>query len=552
MRRAALKQALIQALIHSWLVCALLLHATSSAWAADVQADVSRRCSNMARPHEDIVDAATIVTSAGLHLREGAMPAYCELTGYIAPHQEFELRLPTTTWNGKYAQVGCGGACGSPVTWLCDDLIRRGYACMAPDLGHFSGDGQDRLWARNNLQAQIDFGFRGVHVASIAGKTLAERFYGKPPRLAYFMGGSTGGRLGLILAQRFPWDFNGIIAGMPVLYPAGTALTTLWIAKHFNDQNGYRVLPDADVRLLHDAVLKRCEMNDGVKDGLIGDPRDCDFDAASLLCKGAKTVDCLSTAQLTAVQKIYAGPKDSAGRKLFFPAMMLGSELEWINGYYNAKRFEKVAADLRNAYFLPAAGSDWKGEDFNWDVDYKRLDMAESFSGAANPDLRRAKTAGVKIIMMGAWADEAVFPAQITDYYDTVSAVLGGVKSTQDFFRLFMIPGRNHAGGNGAADSVDWLSYLETWVEQGMAPDVIVGARLKSNTPSYDQVIKDGRVEKSGLTLWFGAGLGVYSTDLGRDADFTRPIFPYPLRTRYKGGGDVNDWRSYTAAPPRK
>ena len=516
--------------------------------AAAAQRNSGTQCTSLVGDYQGIGDAPTQVLSASLVEAAGEIPAYCEVTGYIAPYQSFELRLPVEGWNGKYAQVGCGGMCGAPVPWLCDDPLIRGYACMAPDLGHRSGN--DSNWARDNLQARMDFGFRGVHVAAVAGKALTERFYGQAPRLSYFLGSSTGGRLAMIEAQRFPWDFNGILSGVPILNQTGDQMTIMWTALAFGGQKGQPVITPDDARMLHEAVLERCDMNDGFQDRLIGDPRDCNFDPGVLLCGGAKTPGCLTQEQLAAVRKIYSGPVNSKGEPLYAGGMELGSELFWTNGYYETLRYNNSVDRFRNFAFFPSPPPNWKPENFNWDEDYKRLGLTESFYGASNPDLRKAKAAGAKVIMFGAWGDEAVFPRNIVDYYESVTRLMGGPEKPLDFFRLFMIPGMNHAGGDGvwAADSIDWFTHLEAWVEKNQAPDVVVGAHLRSHA-TRAQAMAGMRSVKPGSTLRRSADGRVYSTNLARDAEFTRPIYPYPLRTKYKGSGDPNDaanWKQVT------
>jgi hypothetical protein len=511
------------------------LHAQTSA-NADSTRSTQLSCTRMQADYPGIPDARTQISAATIRDAAGEIPSYCELKGYIAPSQQFELRLPLK-WNGKYAQVGCGGMCPGPTAWLCDDPVRRGYACMAPDLGHISGADSD--WARDNLQARMDFGFRGTHVAAVAGKSLAGTFYGKAPKWSYFLGSSTGGRLGMVEAERFPQDFNGILSGVPILNQTGDQLAIMWSSLLFRDKSGRPIFTEADIHHLHDAVLARCDAKDGLKDGLVGDPRQCDFVPEMASCERHQEPNCLNPDQVSALKKIYAGPTDSIGTPIYTGGMQPGSELAWSNGYLGAERYSNSADRFRNFTFGTSPPLDWKPEDFDWDHDYQRLGLTEALYSASNPDLRKLQKAHGKILMFQGWGDEAVYPLNTVDFYETTMRVMGGVSTTQMFFRLFMVPGMNHAGGNYSADSVDYLSYLEKWVEQDQAPDVIIAAHLKG-APVIAQVLATVRSGKFGNTMHVSADGRIFSDQPAADAEFTRPLYPYPLQAIYSGHGDPN------------
>ena len=498
-------------------------------------------CTRMQADYPGIPDARTQVFATTVRDGAGEIPAYCELKGYIAPSQQFELRLPLE-WNGKYAQVGCGGMCPGPTAWLCDDPVRRGYACMAPDLGHISGADSD--WARDNLQARIDFGFRGAHVAAVAGKSLTESFYGRAPKWSYFLGSSTGGRLGMVEAERFPRDFNGILSGVPILNQTGDQSAIMWSSLMFRDKNGRPLFTEAEIHHLHDAVVSRCDANDGVKDGLIGDPRQCDFVPEMASCEKHQEPNCLSPEQVIALHKIYAGPTDSTGAPIYTGGMQLGSELAWSNGYIGGDRYSNSTDRFRNFAFSTSPPLNWKPEDFKWDLDYQRLGLTESFYSASNPDLRKLQQAHGKVLMFQGWGDEAVYPLNTVDFYEMVTRVMGGLPATQAFFRLFMVPGMNHAGGNYSADSVDYLAYLEKWVEQDQAPDAILAAHLK-DSPVLPEVLATVRAGKAGNSLHVSADGRIFSDNPTADAEFTRPLYPYPLQAVYSGQGDPNSASSF-------
>ena len=264
-----------------------------------------------------IQDAPTQITEAKLIKRKDDLPAHCQVKGYVTPQVGFEIRLPVNHWNGKFMETGCGGTCGViTIDWLCPGPLRKGYACIATDMGHEDRSGGG-LWAYNNPQEEIDWGFRATHVTAIAGKAITEQYYRKTPSKAYFMGCSTGGRQGMVEAQRFPWDFDGIIAGAPASDQSGTIMIRLWAALAMRDKDGKSILSSTDLQLVHDAVVDACDMNDGVKDGLIGDPRACHFDPLKLVCKGQSSTECLSMEQANALKKIYTGPMTSKGKEIY-------------------------------------------------------------------------------------------------------------------------------------------------------------------------------------------------------------------------------------------
>jgi hypothetical protein len=490
-----------------------------------------------------IQDAPTQLTAARLIEPKGD-PVYCQVQGYVSPQVRFEIRLPVNTWNGRFVETGCAAACGTVyIDWLCPGLLRKGYACIASDMGH-EGEISDGLWAYNNLQAEVDFGYRAAHVTALAGKAITERFYKKAIGKSYFCGCSTGGREGMVEAQRFPWDFDGIIAGAPATDQSGTIMVRLWAALAMRSNDGAPILSHADLQFVHNAVVAACDMNDGARDGLIGDPRTCKFDPEDLVCKGNSNTPCLSRQQINALKKIYGGPMKSDGEK-YYPdgALMPGSELAF-EEYYQSGRFSSFDVDfLRYMAFMPDAGPGWQPSDLNFDRDYKRFGMMESLYAANNPDLRAFKANGGKLIVYQGWADAGaggIPPLKTVDYYETAEKTMGGPATTRDFFRLFMIPGMGHCGGGEGADHIDYVSYLEKWVEDGQAPDLIIGAHIDTDRlpGTHDS---NSPYSPRELELFL---------DDPRNAKFTRPVYPYPIQAKYKGNGDPNKAESFEPVHP--
>ncbi|QGN55848.1 tannase/feruloyl esterase family alpha/beta hydrolase [Novosphingobium sp. Gsoil 351] len=430
---------------------------------------------------------------------------HCLVNGRIAPTIGYRMWLPLGTWNGKFAQTGCGGRCGDILDDGCQIVLARGYACLAADLGH-KGTFYDDLWAIDNVPGEIDFGFRATHVSNITGRAVTEAFYGAKPRYAYYFGASTGGRQGLIEAQRFPADFDGIVAGEPAMGTPGTPSPETGPALRDSvaalNPGGKPIVTPDEVMAIHAAALARCDLDDNARDGFISNPRACAFKPVDMACKAAKQPTCLTPEQVAAVTRVYAN------------GAMSGSEKGWLGAYVGATEGEpgRYLWRLKNPYKYPYA----------W-----------IFNDATNPDLRAFKARGGKLILYQGWADEATYPGNPPAYYETVERLMGGRAATQDFFRLFMIPGQNHIPQvGGGAETVDYLSYLEAWVERGEVPEVLLAGKYRE--------------------LARFAGPVTYASYLRPDnVEFSRPVYPYPVQARYSGKGDVRQAGNWKPFAPR-
>jgi len=303
------------------LVAAAFTASASKSFADEAQCEALRTAD-----FSGILDAPTHLMSVAAVAEANGLPAYCKVRGYVASAVEFELRLPLDDWNGKFLKRGCGGFCGTVFAATCDNHLKDGYACLASDMGHTS-TALDGKWAYNDLEAEIDFGYRATHVTAKAGKSITEAFYDRAPQRSYFMGCSTGGRQGLVEAQRFPHDFDGIVAGAPVINETGAGMQLIWTVAANRDDNGNQILPASKIPMIHEAVVAKCDMNDGVEDGLIGDARACDFEPSELRCLGRDRDNCLTSEQIEVVNKIYDGPVNSDGDALYTGGAQRGSEL---------------------------------------------------------------------------------------------------------------------------------------------------------------------------------------------------------------------------------
>ena len=527
-----------------WKVIALvLLAAGTPAFAgppADaVPSDAAKACGKIKSiDFGTLQDAPTSIITAAVLTYGPDKREVCQVEGVVNPTIGFKIVMPTSGWNGKYLQGGCGGGCGTSKLFWCDDPLRRGYACLGSDMGH-QGNVADWRWAWNNIQLQGDFGFRSTHVASLAGKAIVAAYYGKPATLSYYWGCSTGGRQAYHEAEFYPSDFAGIAGGSPPLNETGSAVQIAWTVKANLRADGSEILGVPQVQLLHRAVVALCDINDGIKDGLIGDPRLCKFDPATIVCKpGQAAGTCLTSEQADAARRMYAGPHDGNGKSIgFYGGVMPGSELNWIGDYIDgptrkAQYRDFIANVFRYIGFNPGPGPSWTLKDLDFDRDPQRLQINEALYRADNPDFRLFKAAGGKFLGYQGWSDTSIVPMGTVDFYETVARTMGGYDRTKEFFRFYAVPGMRHCSSDGdGADNIDFLTALENWVERGQAPDMLIGYNF------------DWRGPVSVAPTW------------PRPADqirFTRPSFPYPDRAMWSGKGDPNDpktWRRVRASP---
>lgn len=407
----------------------------------------------------DLPSAPTYIVKATLRPAVDGKPAACAVEGYVNPTVNFAILLPVDNWNGRYLVRGCGGSCGVvAVDLACSGHVRDGYACLHTDMGHRSTL-VDNNWVANNLQGLVDFGYRATHVTTKAGRAILKVFYGSDPRKSYFFACSTGGRQGLIEAQRFPEDFDGIVAIAPAsMAPFGSRKApTISEVDAFNlDAAGKPILPNRKALLIHRAVIKECDKDDGIADGLIGRPLQCSFRPAQLQCKTGDTRDCLTAAQVGVAEKLYrlrgAAP---------------GSEFNWIGNF------------LRNA---PLPGEESAAL---FDLGVGRGDPAtiETMIAPNNPDLRPFRDNDGKLILVHGWSDFSVMPPPTVDYYETVTRTMGGAEPTRAFARLFMIPGMDHCSGGEGAWAIDYMGAITAWVERGEAPDALRGVHPVPGAP---------------------------------------------------------------------
>jgi Tannase and feruloyl esterase len=480
-------------------------------------------CAKLAQhDFSSVAEAPTRVQSAAIEAATAERAEFCLVKGYVAPTIQFELRLPTTRWTGRYLQGGCGGNCGVIMSGLaphCDIQVayQGGFAVGFENSGHSGGDG---VWALGGQSVREDFAFRAAHVFSVAAKAIMSAYYGRSPDFSYFQGCSDGGREAMMETQRYPGDFNGVIAGSPAFAIAEAMERFIWEARWGRDARGSLVLDEDAVTLLHAAVLNACDALDGVKDGQLDDPRLCHFDPAKLICRdGQSPPQCLSASQAEVASKLYSGPVDESGRHLFYGGEPYGSELSWVERYalpsMGAAMFDDA---VQNMIFQRVPGSAASVQAWRFDAStFAELSRRGALYDAQSSDLRGFRERGGKLILWQGFADPAAGAYGLPDYYSRLSRDAGGVAAARSFARMFLIPGVYHCAGGYVPYEEDLLGTLVSWVELGRAPDFVMATAL----------LKDG-------------------------VSRTRPVFAYPVQARYRGRGDVNDARNFAASAPKR
>ncbi len=464
------------------------------------------------------------------------LPGFCRVTAVLKPSTDSDIKIeiwmPASGWNGKYEGVGNGGFAGSIVYLGLASAVARGYATAGTDTGH-TGSATDSSWALGHPEKVVDFGYRAIHDMTTKAKAIIQAFYGNAPKHSYFASCSNGGREALMEAQRFPEDYDGILAGAPANFWTNMLVSGIWDLQALQgDPKSY--IPASKVPAIHSAVLAACDAQDGVKDGIINDPRECRFDPSTMVCKEGDSKDCLTAPQADALKKLYEGPHNSKGQHIF-PGSVVGGEdgpggwSTWVTGAGPGRSLQYL---FSNGFFTNMVFEDpkWDFKTFNFDTGLKVAnDKAAQALNSNDPNMRAFKQRGGKLIIYHGWSDAAISPLNSIRYYNTVVDAMGA-QETNQFVRLFMVPGMQHCSGGPGPNSFgqagnpkaptdaehNIFTALEQWVEKGAAPDKVVAAK------------------------W------VNDLDPGQGARMTRPLCPHPQVAKYKGSGDTNDEANFT------
>jgi feruloyl esterase len=483
----------------------LLIALSSSAAAATSCESLAK----LALPHASVT-LAQAVPAGQLTLPAGAMPSFpgfpppnfgnlpaiCRVAATLKPTSDSDIKIevwmPASSWNGKLEVVGNGAWAGNIGYRDLASAVTAGYAAASTDTGHTE---TTAVFVVGHPEKLIDFAYRAVHEMTLASKAITAAYYSKAPTRAYFNGCSTGGRQALTEAQRYPDDYDGIVAGAAANYPTHLQGAQVWTTEITNQGDGY--IPPAKYQLIHKAVLEVCDALDGVKDRVLEDPRRCHFDPQALLCKGSDAETCLTAAQVEVARKIYAGPGAS-----LFPGLERGSEIGWAT-LSGPKPMALAAETYQYLVF----------KDPNWD--YLKFDAARdiatadkeigSVMNAIDPNLKPFFKHGGKLLMYHGWADPGIAPENSVNYFTSVE--------DKRSIRLFMVPGMGHCAGGDGTDDFDKIGTLATWVESNKAPDHIPAAHKTKGV-----------------------------------VDRTRPLCPYPQTAHYKGSGSTDDAANFVCA----
>jgi feruloyl esterase len=435
------------------------------------------------------------------------VPAHCRVNAILRPSSDSEIEMEAwlpENWNGKFQFVGGGGWAGIISFPAMVTAVQEGYATASTDTGHKGGNA---LFAIGHPEKVVDFAYRAVHETTVVSKTLITRFYDRAPRLSYWNGCSTGGRQGLMEAQKYPEDFDAIVAGAPANFQTHLHAWDLSVAVPALKDPAAAV-PAAKLAMLNKAAIDACDAKDGVKDGLINNPRACSFDPSTLLCKESDSDSCLTAPQLESVKRAYATTKTKSGEAVF-PGKEPGSETGW--GVLAGQLAPGVSV---GSFQVAYNDANWDAKTFDLDRDLKVVDeKVGSVINAVNPDLSAFKAHGGRLLMYHGWDDTAISPGNSINYYESVVKKMGGKQD--QFVRLFMAPGMQHCGGGPGPNQVNYMAIMERWREGNIAPDTMTAYHVTNNR-----------------------------------VDIVRPLCPYPAVAQYKGAGSTNDAANFVCKAP--
>ncbi len=426
------------------------------------------------------------------------VPAHCRINAILRPSSDSEIEMEAwlpENWNGKFQFVGGGGWAGVISFPAMVTALQDGYATASTDTGHKGGNA---LFAINHPEKLVDFAYRAVHETTVQTKAMIAKYYDRPARLSYWNGCSTGGRQGLMEAQKFPDDFDAVIAGAPANFQTHLHAWDLSVAVPAL-RDPAAAVPPAKLAMLNDAVVSACDAKDGVKDGLINNPRACAFDPAVLLCKNGDAPGCLTQPQLESVRRVYHAATWKSG-EVVFPGKEPGSETGW-----NVLAGQSAPGVSVGSFLVAYNDANWDPKTFDLDRDLKITDeKVGSIVNAVNPDLAPFKAHGGKLLLYHGWNDTAISPGNTINYYESVLKKMGGKQD--DFVRLYMAPGMQHCGGGPGPNQVNYMAIMERWREQNQTPAAIEAYHVTNNR-----------------------------------VDMTRPLCPYPQVATYKGAGSASD-----------
>jgi feruloyl esterase len=447
-----------------------------------------------------------------------SLPAFCRVAATLTPAKDssikIEVWMPVANWNGRLQGVGNGGFAGSISYAGMIEAIVAGYATASTDTGH-TGSVLSANWALNNRQSVIDYGYRAVHEMTVAAKAIVSLYYDKPAHHAYWNGCSQGGGQGLAEAQRYPRDYDGIVAGAPNNNMTSVRISGVW-TQHAIHNDPTTFIANKKLAALNQAVVDACDEIDGVIDGVIDDPRRCTYDLARLRCSGPETDSCFTVPQIMGIQKIYGGAHGRHTGELIYPGFMFGSELLWAGQISGDEVPPRNQHHLKqNDFFKYIVFNDenwdWRKFDFRTDPDIVEKAVGKIVNNNI-PDLTAFKKRDGKLLQYHGWYDPAISALDSIRYFEDVKA---NTKNANSFHRLFVVPGMGHCGGGPGISGFDKMDVIVQWVEHGKAPTQIVA------TKTVDETTK------------------------------SRLLCPYPQTAKHNGTGNIDDAKSYRCVEKR-
>jgi feruloyl esterase len=444
------------------------------------------------------------------------LPAFCRVEATARPTSDSDIKFevwipPAEAWNGKLEGVGNGGYSGAIGYAAMAAGLRRGYAVVSTDTGHA---GDDMKFGQGHPEKLIDWAYRSIHVMTEASKLIVRDAQGRFADRAYFVGCSSGGHQALSEAQRYPEDYDGIIAGDPANNRIRQTFAFLysWVSTHTAD--GKPIIPAGKLSLLTKGAVDACDGLDGLKDGIIDDPRRCHFDPAKLSCRNGDDATCLTPAQVEAARKMYEGVKNPRTGEPIFSGWSRGSEGFGESAIQSWRQYVMDPPEpMRVGFFRYFLFHDpnWDHRTIDIDRDLAYAEQRLPFMAAVEKDLTPFKKHGGKLLMYTGWADPVVPPQDTVAYYDGVAKAMGGLEKTREFYRFFLAPGMGHCSGGPGPSQFDALTALEHWVEKGVAPEKLIASHSTS-----------GRVDR------------------------TRPLCLYPQVARWKGIGSADEAANFS------
>jgi feruloyl esterase len=442
------------------------------------------------------------------------LPGFCRVAATMTPTRDSDIKIevwmPGQDWNGKFLGVGNGGWAGSINYPVMADALGRGYAVASTDTGH-SGNAGDASFALGHPEKLIDFGYRAVHEMTAAAKAFVRAFYDAAPSFSYWNGCSTGGKQGLTEAQRFPADYDGIIAGAPANNWTRLMTGLLWAGRATLSDPESRI-PAEKFAVLNRASLHACDAQDGVADGVIENPRSCRFDPQVVKCKEGDGADCLTAAQVDAAKKIYGPATNPRTGEELFPGLPPGSEPGWGPAAGGPAPFPIPDSHFKYVVFEDPK---WDFRTLDFDRDVARAEHVDNGTlTAISPDLNAFIKRGGRLLLYHGWNDQLISAQNSVNYYESVRSTVGAAL-TDTAVRLFMAPGMTHCSGGPGPNQADWLAALEQWVERGDAPTRIIASRSANGV-----------------------------------VDRTRPLCAYPQVAQYSGQGSTDDAANFSCVAP--